>query len=114
MELYLTEYVILVFSVAILDLKIFVWRCAFLVWVGKRIACRRVAIRRGLEGSNRVCPLLAEGHASAFAATRISLKDLRRVPTCLSPVEGTAVSALATSLIGLVIACVQVAVLPLL
>ena len=49
-----------------------------------------------------------------MAATTMSLKDLRRVPTCLSPVEGTAVSALATSLIGRVIACVQVAVLPLL
>ena len=49
-----------------------------------------------------------------FAATMMSLKDLRRVPTCLSPVEGTAVSALATSLIGLVIACVQVAGFPLL
>ena len=46
-----------------------------------------------------------------FAATMMSLKDLRRVPTCLSPVEGTAVSALAASLIRRVIAGVQVAVL---
>ena len=49
-----------------------------------------------------------------IAATMMSLKDLRRVPTCLSLVEGTAVFALSTNLIGLVIACVQVAVLPLL
>ncbi len=58
--------------------------------------------------------MLAEGHASVIAATMMPLKDLRRVPTCLSLVEGTAVSVLATSLLGLVIACVQVAVLPLL
>ncbi len=49
-----------------------------------------------------------------IAATMMSLKNLRRVPTCLNPVEGTAISALATSLIGLVIAFVQFAVLPLL
>ena len=49
-----------------------------------------------------------------FAATMMPLINLRRVPTCLSPVEGTAVSARATNLIGRVIAGVQVAVLPLL
>ena len=61
--------------------------------------------------SRKTC---SAGHASVFAATMMSPEDLRGVPTCLSPVEGTAVSALATSLIGRVIACVQVAVLPLL
>ena len=49
-----------------------------------------------------------------FVATMMPLLKLRRVPTCLSLVEGSAFSARATNLIGRVIACVQVAVLSVL
>ncbi len=73
-------------------------RWTFHVWVGKHIACRCAASRRGFAGWNRTCPL-AKVHASVIAA--------RRVPIGLSPVICTAVFALATHLIGRVIACVQ-------
>ena len=86
--------------------------CLFCVSVGKRTACRPVAICRGPSRSNRVFLVSEEIDASVIVAPLMVLKDPRRVLTCPSFVKDIAASAPATSLIGRVIAVVQAAVLP--